>query len=169
METLSPKKFSQLKIPSLSDPGEDLKALIATYNEKFMAGFKANDMKGLADMYTEDCKIMPTGMETMIGREGPVQVFSDMWDNGVRAIDMVIDEVGAMGSDFIYERSAYTMFAEDGKVVDAGNPDRENVVNMRGVTVLLLVYVTGVRCIFHAVFVGFNTERISRPTGNEPS
>ncbi|XP_066266889.1 uncharacterized protein [Branchiostoma lanceolatum] len=98
----------------------DLKAVIAANNEKFMACFKANDMKGLAALYTEDCKLMPTGSDTLHGREGPEKVFSGAWAGGVRAVELKIEEVGPMGSDVIYERSTYTMKTEDGSVFDAG-------------------------------------------------
>ncbi|XP_035694188.1 uncharacterized protein LOC118428277 [Branchiostoma floridae] len=98
----------------------DLKKLIEEHNEKFMACFKANDMKGLANLYTEDCKIMPTGSDTLFGREGPENVFKGAWEGGVREVELKVEEVGPMGSDVIYERSTYTMKTEDGSVADVG-------------------------------------------------
>ena len=49
---------------------EELKKEIEACNVKFMEHFGKNDMKGLSELYTEDCKLMPTGSETLIGREG---------------------------------------------------------------------------------------------------
>eukprot|EP00058_Branchiostoma_floridae_P007808 XP_002593296.1 hypothetical protein BRAFLDRAFT_83843 [Branchiostoma floridae] len=98
----------------------DLKKVIEEHNEKFMACFNANDMKGLANLYTEDCKLMPTGSDTLVGREGPEKVFSGVWESGVRTLELKVKEVGPMGSDVIYERSTYTMKTEGGSVADVG-------------------------------------------------
>ncbi|XP_078694196.1 uncharacterized protein LOC144923494 [Branchiostoma floridae x Branchiostoma belcheri] len=98
----------------------DLKAVIEAQNKKFMAFYKANDMKGLASLYTEDCKLMPTGSDTMHGRDGPEKAFSGAWAGGVKAVELKVEEVGPMGSDVIYERSTYTMKTEDGTVADEG-------------------------------------------------
>ena len=43
---------------------------IAAANEKFMAAFKAQDANAVAALYTEDCKVMPTGSDVVMGREG---------------------------------------------------------------------------------------------------
>lgn len=43
---------------------------IAAANEKFMAAFKTQVATAVADLYTEDCKIMPPGSDVLMGREG---------------------------------------------------------------------------------------------------
>ncbi|XP_066279646.1 uncharacterized protein [Branchiostoma lanceolatum] len=99
----------------------DAKALIAAQNEKFMTCFNANDMKGLANLFTEDGKIMPPGSDTGHGREGTEKVLSSYRvASGVATLEIKSEEVGPMGSDVIYERSTYISKTEDGTVADAG-------------------------------------------------
>ena len=38
----------------------------------FKARYDSGDMKNLAQLYTEDCKIMPTGYDVLEGRAGKV-------------------------------------------------------------------------------------------------
>ena len=47
-----------------------LKDDIAAANEKFMTAFKAQDANAIAALYTEDCKVMPSGSDVVMGREG---------------------------------------------------------------------------------------------------
>ena len=43
---------------------------IVAANKVFMATFDKGDAEGLSMLYTEDCKVMPTGAPTMTGRKG---------------------------------------------------------------------------------------------------
>ncbi|XP_078612764.1 uncharacterized protein LOC144882662 [Branchiostoma floridae x Branchiostoma japonicum] len=98
----------------------DLTTAIETQMQKLLACFKANDMKGVASLYTEDCKVMITGTDTLYGPEGAEKVHVGLWAGGVRTVEMKTDEIGPMGSDVIYYRAAYTTRAEDGSVTDVG-------------------------------------------------
>eukprot|EP00058_Branchiostoma_floridae_P007809 XP_002593297.1 hypothetical protein BRAFLDRAFT_83844 [Branchiostoma floridae] len=98
----------------------DLTTAIETQMQKLLACFKANDMKGVASLYTEDCKVMITGTDTLYGPEGAEKVHVGLWAGGVRTVEMETDEIGPMGSDVIYYRAAYTTKAEDGSVTDVG-------------------------------------------------
>ena len=51
---------------SSADIMDDIKAA----NEKFMAAFDGGDATALSQLYTEDCKLMPTGSDVVMGREG---------------------------------------------------------------------------------------------------
>lgn len=48
----------------------DLKAEIKAANKKVMDVFAAQDAVGMSKLYTEDCKLMPAGMDVQCGREG---------------------------------------------------------------------------------------------------
>ncbi|XP_078695151.1 uncharacterized protein LOC144924079 isoform X4 [Branchiostoma floridae x Branchiostoma belcheri] len=102
----------------------DLKTLkkeIEARNQKFMALYKANDMKGLATkLYTEDCKVMAPGSDTEYGRDGAEKAFVGAWAGGVKAVELKTEEVGPMGSDVIYERGTSTSKKADGSVADEG-------------------------------------------------
>ena len=39
-------------------------------NQKFMEAFAKQDATALSMLYTEDCKLMPTGTDVLFGREG---------------------------------------------------------------------------------------------------
>ncbi|XP_066266886.1 uncharacterized protein [Branchiostoma lanceolatum] len=98
-----------------------LKALIDGKNEKGFACFKANDIKGVANLFTEDAKIMPPGSDTAHGREGVEKAISGYRAaHGVTTLKLKSEEVGPMGSDFTYDRGTYTAKAEDGTVADTG-------------------------------------------------
>ena len=43
---------------------------IEAANLKFMTAFSKQDATGLSELYTEDCKLMPTGTDVLYGREG---------------------------------------------------------------------------------------------------
>ncbi|XP_065888463.1 uncharacterized protein [Dysidea avara] len=94
---------------------------IEAANKKFMACFKAQDANALSMLYTEDCKVMATGMDVQTGRQGVVKVFGGTMTNGVKEVLLVIQVVGPLDSDnYCYERSEYTMYGADKKVVDQG-------------------------------------------------
>lgn len=43
---------------------------IKSINETFMSLFASGDMNGLSQLYTENCRIMPTGTDVIEGRYG---------------------------------------------------------------------------------------------------
>lgn len=43
---------------------------IQTANAKFMNAFAKQDATELSELYTEDCKLMPTGADVVTGRAG---------------------------------------------------------------------------------------------------
>lgn len=49
-----------------------MKGEVEAGNVKFMAAFEKQDAAAIGALYTEDCKIMPTGADTMSGREGEI-------------------------------------------------------------------------------------------------
>ena len=48
----------------------DLLSEIKAVTKDFMERFASGDMKRLSEIYTEDCRFMPAGQDTIIGREG---------------------------------------------------------------------------------------------------
>ena len=47
-----------------------LKTEIQAANARFMAEFAAQSAEGIGALYTTDCKVMPTGADVMMGRDG---------------------------------------------------------------------------------------------------
>ena len=50
----------------------DMLAQMKVHNDKFMAAFANNDPEAIGPLYTEDCKVMPTGQDVIVGRKGTV-------------------------------------------------------------------------------------------------
>ena len=48
-------------------------------NKKFMKAFADGDSEAIGPMYTEDCKVLPTGQDVIEGRKGKCKV--QIWDN----------------------------------------------------------------------------------------
>ena len=47
-----------------------LKDEIEAANVKFMSAFASGNATNLGPLYTENCRLMPTGVDVMIGRDG---------------------------------------------------------------------------------------------------
>ncbi|KAJ8030080.1 hypothetical protein HOLleu_29658 [Holothuria leucospilota] len=97
-----------------------LKEEIEAADRKFMDRFGAGDFTGLSNLYTEDCKVMPTGSPTLNGRAATAKLFQSVYDAGSKKVKLVEEEVGSAGGDVIYSRGLYTFYLEDGKEADTG-------------------------------------------------
>ena len=102
-----------------------------------MDAFAKKDAKAIGDLYTEDCKIMPPGAETGVGRDGEsvkgrharvlqfrcaavANVFSGMMKAGATSLKLDVDEVGGVDNITSFERSRFTFSDKDGKVMAQG-------------------------------------------------
>jgi ketosteroid isomerase-like protein len=95
--------------------------VIQALNDRFMEFYKNNDMKGLSELYTEDCKLMPPGTDVLNGRSAAADVYAKLRKAGVMTILFESDELGPLGSeDALYERCRYTFFRGDGSIYDNG-------------------------------------------------
>ncbi|XP_070536589.1 uncharacterized protein [Ptychodera flava] len=98
----------------------DLKATIEACNVKFMERYSSGDMKGLSELYTEDCQFMPPGSETKTGRKAVEEAFGAM-KPGVAKITLNTEEVGGISEgDVAFERGNFTMSKEDGSSAGVG-------------------------------------------------
>ncbi|XP_035692251.1 uncharacterized protein LOC118426823 [Branchiostoma floridae] len=86
-------RYRMIIVNVLVTSSPDLKAAIGKQNQKFMACFKANDMKGVANLYTEDCKLMITGMDTQYGREATEKALAGVWTSGARSLEWKSEEI----------------------------------------------------------------------------
>ncbi|XP_022106760.1 uncharacterized protein LOC110987909 [Acanthaster planci] len=104
----------------------DLKDAIDRQNAIFEKHFAANDMESLKGLYTEDCRLMPQGADTMVGNNVIPQVMGGMISAGATSVSLVADEVGPLGAsavgigDLVYERGHYKFSKADGSAVAAG-------------------------------------------------
>ncbi|UCC75227.1 MAG: SgcJ/EcaC family oxidoreductase [Gemmatimonadota bacterium] len=100
-------------------PPQDVTADIAAANDAFMAAFAAGDGAGLADLYTEDARLLPPGSDPVDGRPAIATFWQSVIDSGVAEARLMIDEVENFG-DAAYEVSHYAMYDADGNVLGEG-------------------------------------------------
>jgi ketosteroid isomerase-like protein len=91
---------------------------IVAANNEFMALFTATDSVGLANLYTQDAKVMMNGAPAISGRESIQSAFSGIMNSGISSIDLrTIDVWGT--EDLVVEEGELTLFVGD-KEVDQG-------------------------------------------------
>jgi len=61
----------------------EVQAAIAAVNENFMAAFKRGDAAGLADFYTENGQLLPTGRDFVTGRAAIQASWQATMDRGI--------------------------------------------------------------------------------------
>ncbi|XP_070575049.1 uncharacterized protein [Ptychodera flava] len=100
---------------------EDLKAFCQKLQEEPVKRYKAGDFKGLSELYTPECKLMPSGTDVMVGREAVENAFRDYYNAGAKWSSLHTDEAGQVhGDECLYERGHYKFYNEDGSVRDEG-------------------------------------------------
>ncbi len=122
---------------------------IEAANAAWMKNFAEGNAEGVGDMYTEECKVMPTGADVIVGRKGIAAykhlistvllpcfpsppshvhtctgasgVFGGAMTSGVKSVLLKTDDVEPLNAtDTAYERGHYTFFKEDGSIADVG-------------------------------------------------
>ncbi|XP_070576287.1 uncharacterized protein [Ptychodera flava] len=97
----------------------EVAAAIDSVNEKMMKFYNEGDMKSVSELYTEDCKFMPPGKEILRGRKAVEEVLQNMKDSGAAKAFFKSMESTSFG-DYAYDWCTYTLFKEDGTVLDKG-------------------------------------------------
>jgi len=97
---------------------------IARRNDEMAKYFAANDMASLKNLYTDDCRVMPEGSETLIGKDAVPSVFGSLIEGGAAAIKLTTDELGPLGGggadDTIFERGHLAISKSDGSSMGTG-------------------------------------------------
>ena len=57
-------------------------------NKKIMDAYEKRNISGVAEMYTEDCRVMPAGGHILVGRDGN-------YNNDITVIDLVVRSIEA--------------------------------------------------------------------------
>jgi len=100
-------------------PPADVTADIAAANDAFMATFAEGDGAALAELYTEDARLLPPGSDPVDGRAAIAEFWQSLIDSGVAEARLMIDEVDNLG-DTAYEVSHYGMYDGDGNLLGDG-------------------------------------------------
>lgn len=96
-----------------------VQAAIAAVNENFMAAFNRWDAAGLADFYTENGQLLPTGSDFVTGRAAIQAFWQAAMDMGRKTVRLETVEAKGHG-DTAIEIGKYTLRREAGNVIDRG-------------------------------------------------
>lgn len=76
---------------------ENIRDLIASANRKFMDAFSRSDAAGVAELYTEEAKLLPPGSEMLTGRAAIESFWQGAMDMGIKAAELTTIEVESEG------------------------------------------------------------------------
>ena len=96
-----------------------VQAAIAAVNENFMAAFNRWDAAGLADFYTENGQLLPTGSDFVTGKAAIQAFWQGAMDMGIKTARLETVEAEGHG-DTAIEIGKYTLSGEAGNVMDRG-------------------------------------------------
>jgi uncharacterized protein (TIGR02246 family) len=97
----------------------DITAEIRSMNDKFEAMIRANDAKEMANLYTEDGLLLPTGSAIIKGREAIANFWQGAMNMGIKQAKLDTLEVELHGNTAI-ELGQYTLKAEGDQEIDKG-------------------------------------------------
>lgn len=97
---------------------EDVRAAISSRNRAFVGAMLRGDAKAVADLYTEDAKVIPPGGEVVNGRTAIAAFWKKAIDAGVKDLTLSTGTVESAG-DLAYEEGTAKQVAKDGKVIAA--------------------------------------------------
>lgn len=98
--------------------GSQPSSILENLGEQWEAALNAGDVDAIAELYTEDCRLMPPNGELEIGREAVREEFSGMIAAGLAGRLETTEAVTA--ADIGYRVGTYTLTTADGAVVDRG-------------------------------------------------
>ena len=97
----------------------EVQEAIATADENFMAAFNRGDAAGLADFYTENGQLLPTGSDFVTGKAAIQTFWQGAMDMGIKTARLETVEAEGHG-DTAIEIGKYTLSGEAGNVLDRG-------------------------------------------------
>jgi uncharacterized protein (TIGR02246 family) len=96
-----------------------VQAAIVAADENFMATFNRGDAVGLADLYTENGQLLPTGSDFVTGKVAIQTFWQGAMDMGIKTARLETVEAEGYG-DTAIEIGKYTLIGEAGKAMDRG-------------------------------------------------
>jgi ketosteroid isomerase-like protein len=91
------------------------KVEIEAANQEFMAFFAASDSVGLANLYTQDAKLMNTGAPAITGRKNIQSALSGIMKSGISSANLITLEVWGSES-LITEEGEVSLFVNGDEV-----------------------------------------------------
>jgi uncharacterized protein (TIGR02246 family) len=96
-----------------------IREAIAAGSENFAATYNRGDAAGLADFYTENGQLLPTGSDFVTGKVAIQTFWQGAMDMGIKTLRLETVETEGHG-DTAIEIGKYTLGGEAGNVMDSG-------------------------------------------------
>jgi len=103
----------------MTTPLTDIYTDIRTLAEQFESVFKQGDAASIAEFYSDDGMLLPTGVDFVQGKPAIKTYWQHAIDMGIKNVRLDIVELEQHDNTTI-EMSKYTLSDENGKVVDQG-------------------------------------------------
>ncbi len=97
----------------------DFRKVIQDVNDSFVAAFSRGDAAGMADVYTEDAKLLPPNGPVVSGRSAIQNFWQGVLRLGLEAAELQTLEL-EIGGELAYEVGTYKLMAHGNKVADHG-------------------------------------------------
>ncbi|MBX0333389.1 DUF4440 domain-containing protein [Pontibacter sp. HSC-14F20] len=97
----------------------DISTNIRSANEKFMRAFSNGNAAGIANLYTDEGMLLPTGMEMIKGKQGIQEFWQGAMDMGIKNVRLETLEVQPCENTAI-EMGNYTLRGEGDSLIDRG-------------------------------------------------
>ncbi|XP_070575050.1 uncharacterized protein [Ptychodera flava] len=86
----------------------------------FIKFYQDGDMDSIAQLYTENCRLMAPGTDVKLGRKAVAQLMRTVKAKGVARVDVKTEEVSLVG-EYGYRMGKYSIVMEDGTIHDTGS------------------------------------------------
>lgn len=92
---------------------------IAATNAAFMQAFDSGDAVGIADLYTDDARLLPPNADMIVGREGIAAFWGMVLEMGLTGATLETAELAEFG-DTAIEEGRFKLTGADGQIADHG-------------------------------------------------
>ena len=97
----------------------DIVSDIRMADDVFEKMYRQGDVDSLADLYTENATLLPTGSDFVKGKKAIRDFWQGVMNMGIKEIKLDITEAEQNG-DIAFEVGEYKLKAGDGKLIDQG-------------------------------------------------
>jgi ketosteroid isomerase-like protein len=98
--------------------GVQMSSELPAMSKLWESAYNSGDLDALAELYSEDCRLLPPGATVMEGRDAVRTVFGSMRDAGLSGTLTSIESKQA--GDLGYNVGTYAVSTEDGTIVGTG-------------------------------------------------
>ena len=102
-----------------AEPTTDPRQAIAATNQQFVAAFARRDARGMAELYTANGQLLPTGSDFVTGTPAIQAFWQAVMGMGIKEATLETVELESHG-DTAHEVGRYTLRGDGGQMLDEG-------------------------------------------------